>query len=146
MPLSPLVLRREDDDSSLDEPLMPSLERLEEPLMPSLERLDEPLMPSLERPDPRDDELLLLEPLRLELLEPDDALRPSLSELDEPFAEALRLPEPERSCELLRPEFVLPEAPRPSLRLLLSPIVLLRSLDSLELRSLDDEPPWLLAP
>ena len=70
--------------------------------MPSLERLDEP--PRLE-----------------ELLDPPDALMPSprlpeLEELDEPLLEALRPPWPERSCELLRPEFVFPDAPRPSLR------------------------------
>ena len=82
----------------------------------------------------RDDELLL-DALRLELEEPDEALRPeSLLVLEEPFEElvepldeALKPPWPERSCELPRPELVLPEAPRPSLRLLLSvlPLVLL---------------------
>jgi hypothetical protein len=71
-------------------------------------------MPSLER---------LEEPPRLELLDPDEALMPPsrLLELDElepvePLFEALRPPWPERSCELPRPEFVLPDAPRPSLR------------------------------
>ena len=83
---------------------------------------------------PRDDELLL-DALRLELLEPDDALSPSprsleveLEELDEPFDEALRPPWPERSCELPRPELVLPEAPRPSLRLALSVLPLFEAL------------------
>ena len=47
----------------------------------------------------------------------DESFMPSLEELDEPFDEALRPSRPERSCELLRPELVLPEAPRPSLRL-----------------------------
>lgn len=75
--------------------------------MPSLERLEEP--PRLE-----------------ELLDPDDALMPPsrLLELDEPELEplfdALRPPWPERSCELLRPELVLPDAPRPSFRDVLS--------------------------
>ncbi|MEO5569223.1 MAG: hypothetical protein ABIR92_12065 [Gemmatimonadaceae bacterium] len=46
---------------------------------------------------------------------------------DEPFDEELR--PPERSCELPRPELVFPDAPRPSLRSLLSPMLLeLRSL------------------
>ena len=79
--------------------------------MPSLERLDEPLRLELE----------------LELPEPDEALMPPsrLLELDElepeePWREALRPPWPERSCELPRPEFVLPDAPSPSLRELLS--------------------------
>jgi hypothetical protein len=80
----------------------------------SWSREDEPLMPSLER---------LEEPPRLEPLDPDEALMPPsrLLELDElepvePLFEALRPPWPERSCELPRPEFVLPDAPRPSLR------------------------------
>jgi len=88
--------------------------------MPSLERPDEPLRPS----ELRDDELLLA--LRLELEEPDDALMPRSLELDvldelddEPLVEALRPPWPERSCELPRPELVLPDASRPSLRSLL---------------------------
>jgi hypothetical protein len=101
------LLPRELDESS---------EREDEPLIPSLERPDEPLMPeswfAL-----RDDEA---EPeLRLERSPPDD----------EPFAEALRPPWPERFCDWPRPELVLPEAPSPSLRLLLSPTLLeLRSL------------------
>jgi hypothetical protein len=72
----------------------------------------------------RDDELSLalrLEPEELD--EPDDALRPRSLELEEfdeePLFEALRPPWPERSCELPRPELVLPEAPRPPLRELL---------------------------
>jgi hypothetical protein len=80
----------------------------------SWSREDEPLMPSLER---------LEEPPRLELLDPDDALMPpprllelDEPELDEPLFEALRPPWPERSCELPRPELVLPDAPRPSFR------------------------------
>ena len=83
---------------------------------------------------PRDDELSL-DALRLELLEPDEALSPSprsleveLEELDEPFVEALSPPWPERSCELPRPELVLPEAPRPSLRLALSVLTLFEAL------------------
>lgn len=128
VPLSPL-LRREDDDSSVDD----------EPFMPSFERPDEPLIPSLDwRLEPRDDEESLLEALRLEPLDPDEAPRPSpWPERDDPFADAFRLPDPDRSCELPRPELVLPEAPRPSLRVLLSPTVLLRSLDSLDVRSVD---------
>ena len=60
--------------------------------------------------------------LRLELpeLEPEEALSPRSLELeeldDEPLFEALMPPCPERSCELPRPELVLPDAPRPSLR------------------------------
>ena len=89
--------------------------------MPSLERLEEPLMPSELR-----DELSLA--LRLELLlEPDDALRPRSLELeepdDEPLFEALKPPWPERSCELPRPELVLPEAPSPSFRSVLRSFV-----------------------
>ena len=77
--------------------------------MPSLERLDEPPRLELELPDPDD---ALMPPSRLlELDEP---------EPEEPLFEALRPPWPERSCELLRPELVLPEAPRPSLRDVLS--------------------------
>ena len=93
--------------------------------MPSLERPEEPLMPELpdEERSPLEDERSLLDDER-SLLELDD----------EPFEEALR--PPERSCELPRPELVLPEAPRPSLRSLRSPMLLeLRSLP-LELRSL----------
>jgi hypothetical protein len=79
--------------------------------------------------------------LRLEPLDPDEALSPSpWFALDDPFVDAFRLPEPERSWELPRPEFVLPEAPRPSLRVLLSPTLLLRSLDWLAL-SFDEELP-----
>jgi hypothetical protein len=94
---------------------MPSLESREEPLCPR----SDALLRSL------DDDERSLDALRLELLEPDEALRPSLrslelEELDEPFVEALRPPWPERSCELPRPELVLPDAPRPSLRLSLS--------------------------
>jgi hypothetical protein len=76
----------------------------------SLSLEDEPLMPSLELPD---DPLM---PSELEEL----ALEEPFEELDDPFVEAFRPPWPERSWELPRPEFVLPEAPRPSLRLLLS--------------------------
>ena len=95
----------------------------------------------------RDVELELDDEPRLEPEEPDEALMPSSSRdvarslplvllLDEPFVEALRPSEPERSCELPRPELVLPDAPSPSLRLLLSPMLLeLRSL-VLEARSL----------
>ena len=74
--------------------------------MPSLERPEEPLMPELpdEERSPLEDERSLLDDER-SLLELDD----------EPFEEALR--PPERSCELPRPELVLPEAPRPSLLL-----------------------------
>ena len=130
MPRLPLLLPRELDDSSRwdDDPLIPSLERLDEPLIPSLERLDEPLKPSLERLD---------EPLRPSLERLDEPLMPSsvrdvarsLSLDDDPLDEALRPSEPERSCDLPRPELVLPDAPRPSLRVLLSPTLLeLRSL------------------
>ena len=144
MPRLPLLPRELDDSSDSDD----------EPLIPSLERPDDPLMPESWL-TPRDDEL---EPaLRLELLEPDEALMPPLFELspdverswldeversllddeDDPFDDALSPPWPERSCELPRPELVLPEAPRPSLRLLLSPMLLeLRSLP-LVLRSLE---------
>jgi hypothetical protein len=129
-----------DDESRIpslerpDEPLNPSLERPDEPLNPSLDRPDEPLNPSLERPDeplmPEDLSLLDEElPPRDEELDPDDALR-LLSELPEdadnppplllelplllpPFDDAFRPPVPERSCELPRPEFVLPDAPSP---------------------------------
>jgi hypothetical protein len=87
--------------------------------MPSLERLGEPLRPSELL---RDDELLLA--LRLEPEEPDEAFMPRSLELeeledpdDEPLFDALKPPWPERSCELLNPEFVLPDAPRPSFRL-----------------------------
>ena len=113
MPRLPLLLPRELDDSSL--------------------RGDEPLIPSLE--------LLELEPLEPLDREPDDALMPSslreversLPLVDEPFVEALS--PPDRSCEFSRPELVLPEAPSPSLRVLLSPTLLeLRS--PLVLRSL----------
>jgi len=110
-----------------------SWSREDEPLIPSLpERPEEPLMPS--ELEPRDDELLL-DALRLELDEPDEALRPESSlededelpfeELDDPFDEALSPPWPERSCELPRPELVLPEAPRPWLRLVLSVLLVL---------------------
>jgi hypothetical protein len=76
--------------------------------------------------------------LRLLELEPGEAFMPPpvlvdpllLLEPDEPFVEALRPPWPERSRELLRPELVLPDAPRPSLRLLLlSPTVFSSELD-----------------
>jgi hypothetical protein len=78
----------------------------------------------------RDEELLLA--LRLEPLDPDDALMPprppEFDELeepeDEPLVEALSPPWPERSCELPRPELVLPDAPRPLLRSLLDPLLL----------------------
>jgi hypothetical protein len=81
--------------------------------------------------------------LRLELPEdPDDAFMPRSLEPeeldepdDEPLFEALKPPCPERSCELLNPEFVLPEAPRPELASLRSPTLV-------ELL-LDDDPPWL---
>ena len=106
MPRLPLLLPRELDDSSLrDESLIPELERSEP---------DDALMPSSLREVERS--LLLLLLLLLPLL------------LDEPLFEALR--PPERSCELPRPELVLPEAPSPSLRSLLSPMLLeLRSLE-----------------
>lgn len=97
--------------------------------MPSLDRPDELFRPSEEL---RDEELLLA--LRLELLEPPDALIPRSLELeleelpdDEPLFEALRPPWPERSCELPSPELVLPEAPRPSLRSVLLPLLLLEA-------------------
>jgi hypothetical protein len=81
---------------------------------------DEPCIPSPERLEEPPDEA----PIPESLLDPrDDELDEPLDELDEPLDEALR--PPDRSCELLRPEFVLPEAPRPSLRSVESPLVLL---------------------
>ena len=108
---------------------MPSLESRDEPLSP---RSDE-LLRSLVDEDRSLEDARSLDALRLELLEPDEALRPSLrslelEELDEPFVEALRPPWPERSCELPRPELVLPEAPRPSFRLSLSVRLVLEAL------------------
>ena len=82
-----------------------SWSREEEPLIPSLERLDDPPLRLEELLDPP--EALMPSPRLLELDEP---------ELEEPLFEALRPPWPERSCELPRPELVLPDAPSPSLR------------------------------
>jgi hypothetical protein len=140
LPLPLLLPPREPDDWS-------DCEEDEEPLMPSLERPEEPLMPE-DWLAPRDDDELdeprfELEPDCDEALMPESSLEPEFDERselddrsdvderseleeleDEPFAEALSPPWPERSCELPRPELVLPEAPRPSLRLLLSPLLL----------------------
>ena len=137
MPRLPLLLPRELEDSSVDD----------EPLIPSLERLGESLMPE-SRFESRDDELELDDELRLEPEEPEEALMPSSSRdvarslplvlllPDEPLVEALRPCEPERSCELPSPELVLPDAPSPSLRLLLSPTVLDSRSLPVEVRSL----------
>jgi hypothetical protein len=108
------------DDDELDEPRFELEPDCDEALMP-----ESSLEPEFDDRSELDDRSVLDARSELEEFEELDELE------DEPFAEALSPPWPERSCELPRPELVLPEAPRPSLRLLLSPLVL------------DDEPPVL---
>ena len=137
------------------------MSELLDPLIPSslLDRLDEPLMPDVfPRVElPWLDELLERfdeEALWLELEPPCEPLYPSMSlssdeALPLPFDEALKPPLPERSCELPSPEFVLPEAPRPPLRLFESPELLVPADADLLLElfwsSLDWSPCVLLA-
>lgn len=98
-----------------------------------------------ESEDSSDDEAFMPS---LELLEGSDWDERSVSAPDEvfeelfvePFDEALR--PPERSCELPRPELVFPDAPRPSLRSLLSPMLLAPRSLSLEVSVRPCEAPY----